>query len=1562
MISVSILFVLQFTLCLSIRVPIEWNDNSEVQKNNFKDQNESDIKTFKSHFVHQKAIPKEYFEYTAQKPHFATDIAAFHGVKSPEKYYKTYPIRPFTGVKKPELGKHNIFDNNNHMFEAYRGFVKGNEQLSYVTPASSNFNIFHPYKSEEPALKAIYQDPVLDKIRNDLKDSKDRLKKYENDAGEPNIEKNEYLEKPEQTDQKIFPHRSLPVHFEIHRPQRRPVYYMPPAVNNHREKILNHKIRHPWNQNYAKVTPMHYRPVKNHLQRLRQQHALKYDDENNEYPQIELPQAYEEKPDGYDIYEKGKERFTKLRHIIDESINDAINENHPSNHQNLELQSTNNESENNEDNYEFVPVKNYAQVRKTETVKHLPRDAAFRDAETYDEFQNAPRLREAIKSTKAQTVYSEEGYEDSAYDHAGEQKHASDHEGHGGYLKEKELSKGKYKIPSFSGNYEDGKGLTYHDNVLHGEKWKNVANDDEEQNDEEDYSEDENEYIIKSNKYEDAPVKKSINENVSVDDVSEAGSQHDLNKREAIFKVPEVNLSSNNFNDNEVRKVSSKIQPNKANDLSSKFPYYYKSSINKDSPLRYAENFKNIPRKSNGGTEFYDSRTQFECPEVEENVDPLPKKLKKNRHPDENEDGDDENVEQNLNQNNDEKQRLKGLGDKIDCFKIKYFGDNPLDNPFFDEELISNPEPVTVPASEIFKLLGQPKKQLSKESQININLLPKLINETLLNKTDNISPYKLRNHNFNEVFKINTTISPQNEAEDYKQLIISRKRRATPFIYEPYKIIRDSQIQDSKKTTTTGNISPLIKQLQSSRVIDRVTVNSKKDSPVKRNTASLTYKNIDRKDREKVLEKLEIENSNSTFINVNEDSRQSEPRFEQRPANHKARYMPVENKKSMSLEAYTNHKTNNTGRDKINENLETSATKKQANDKFHSRPIFDITKYLPQSFELQKTEASNRVKTIKDIPEHKTVPEKKEISMSSDSQESDEDAENYDEYDEEDVLLMTTTTTKPTIRKIIRIITTTIKPESENNKDYINKQSPKLELVTRFWNPTRNIYDTVRKPKQENIATPIGRELEDDDDIMIPKYREKKTKSSKKTIVTDSKSYGQGIDDMKKDEVDELIGIKHDMEEYMPHYEKEEEKDKQIQKNSKISKDKSSSYEKEVNNENENDQHDENDSRDADYDSYEAEDDDEEENEDDLDDEDENDDDITNNNGSSERETIVTTEPTKRTLVKTTIAPEVTTEVRRKKLDLKPIISKKKIEIHKELPSEKSSQNTTQFKQDIKEIEIIKKFPARKAQITPQKYAEVLQLYKDENLAKEVNNLFDVEVFNSDLDIKKGPRHGGNYRSIEPPKSHDSSKNESSLKNVQLLKDSESSQSDTTNRSDIKANKSEKRSLGENTKPKTTTQRSRRSRGQRYKLLQHSNQSKPVLVNNMHGGNLNLNKEQLNEIQEKKNEKEIELSEEHDDNDSESATENMHGGNFKTYNNFRNGNPMHGGNYRSAKITQYDDKNKHNNENQKDDHFKNIRRNSAALLDSFARAVPVLTTTPAYILDPSKRMYYYVDS
>ncbi|CAB0006016.1 unnamed protein product, partial [Nesidiocoris tenuis] len=116
-----------------------------------------------------------------------------------------------------------------------------------------------------------------------------------------------------------------------------------------------------------------------------------------------------------------------------------------------------------------------------------------------------------------------------------------------------------------------------------------------------------------------------------------------------------------------------------------KYPFYSPSvGLNKHSALRYASNPRHMPKKSPGGMEFYESRDRLvRCEEPKPPEDIIPQQ-------DEDGDWNKKPVPKDL-------PRIKGIGDAITCLKIKYWGRNPLDNPFFaesgpEEPRMNNPE------------------------------------------------------------------------------------------------------------------------------------------------------------------------------------------------------------------------------------------------------------------------------------------------------------------------------------------------------------------------------------------------------------------------------------------------------------------------------------------------------------------------------------------------------------------------------------------------------------------------------------------------------------------------------------------------------------------------------------------------------------------------------------------------------------------------------------------------------------------------------------------------------
>lgn len=129
---------------------------------------------------------------------------------------------------------------------------------------------------------------------------------------------------------------------------------------------------------------------------------------------------------------------------------------------------------------DFVPTKLHAQVRGSHTVKKLPQRQAIESAGTDEERRNAPRLKEIVTNSKVNTVYTEEGYEDSAYDHAGHIRDADFHEGFAHKLHDRKKSgqnsssdkkkkeKNKNLVPDEFKEYEED----YQDHLQENRKFK----------------------------------------------------------------------------------------------------------------------------------------------------------------------------------------------------------------------------------------------------------------------------------------------------------------------------------------------------------------------------------------------------------------------------------------------------------------------------------------------------------------------------------------------------------------------------------------------------------------------------------------------------------------------------------------------------------------------------------------------------------------------------------------------------------------------------------------------------------------------------------------------------------------------------------------------------------------------------------------------------------------------------------------------------------------------------------------------------------------------------------
>ncbi|XP_030760549.1 uncharacterized protein LOC115885704 [Sitophilus oryzae] len=491
---------------------------------------------------------------------------------------------------------------------------------------------------------------------------------------------------------------------------------------------------------------------------------------------------------------------------------------------------------------EFVPQRLYTQVRNSENEKHLP----YEPART-----GTGRLKELIKDSKVHTVYSEEGYEDSAYDHAGHVKKAEQDEGLAKKLKYKsEKSKPKKDKEKVKDNEEGQSKKVLETENLEKQLEDSVPADsaylpiDNQENASEDYEppqfvntkanmnknnnfintqelktthvkdksngdvqleiESEVKVIMQPNnstkahkyvkiypkilkdisrqqnntanitsligkeieqksissKYNDNtnntnsgkseqfiadvgdihksskpsyipenveinPLEKKYGEDIFSEDISKLKSIKTKIQRKK--RSPEIWFEDVNVDTKFIDKIEHKFEPKKKEKKldTKKYPYYKRSDLNQDSPLRYAENINNVPVKQDGELSFYKTADRHECPDIPQNIDPVPDHVRNAKE--EEEDYDDENEDNGDNETDNEFVTPKGpriteLGDKIDCLKTRYFGTNPLDNPIFKEKNVG-------PVQSIFEELDKTVRTLK-----NMPTVPK---ETFVDKEIN---------------------------------------------------------------------------------------------------------------------------------------------------------------------------------------------------------------------------------------------------------------------------------------------------------------------------------------------------------------------------------------------------------------------------------------------------------------------------------------------------------------------------------------------------------------------------------------------------------------------------------------------------------------------------------------------------------------------------------------------------------------------------------------------------------------------------------------------------------
>lgn len=296
----------------------------------------------------------------------------------------------------------------------------------------------------------------------------------------------------------------------------------------------------------------------------------------------------------------------------------------------------------------FTPNQMYAQVRKSESVAVQPRLA------------EDPRVKEKISLTKSHTLYSEQGYEDSEYDHGNDEKFAEHEEvPHRRHKRSYDDEGQKLFGDDIIGQIEEIKELPIslplvkNNRKLTGDELLKYLS----------------EVIKNSSKY--LPDEEDSVEDEKYNTESILLNPKDVQK---IFQLPVSEATKASDADTSSSRQNTQQSQIKAYNTV-KYPYYDIPAdvLAKLSAFRYAENIRNLPLKQ-GSSPFYDTKSNYDCDETEPILNPSPAKGQRRRH------------------DHEQKKRLGNLGDKISCLKAKYFGENPLDNPIFAEEYVAVPE------------------------------------------------------------------------------------------------------------------------------------------------------------------------------------------------------------------------------------------------------------------------------------------------------------------------------------------------------------------------------------------------------------------------------------------------------------------------------------------------------------------------------------------------------------------------------------------------------------------------------------------------------------------------------------------------------------------------------------------------------------------------------------------------------------------------------------------------------------------------------------------------------
>ncbi|KAI5704287.1 hypothetical protein M8J75_003752 [Diaphorina citri] len=395
----------------------------------------------------------------------------------------------------------------------------------------------------------------------------------------------------------------------------------------------------------------------------------------------------------------------------------------------------------------FVPKQVYYQVRRYDEKKRLPQSEALKEASTPEEIINAPRLREVLTHKKTQEVYEEQGYEDAGYDHGGSVRHKQEHErilednntefGKDDdplHLEEQDdeesappeeepeenresdanpeilspmnsdTSQRKVKPNKNSNGVKENDARNRQSNNGIKERDTEIKQSDTRRK----KSEKRNNGLSKAShssrtsekevrKYHDrkdngrARKEKKKHTNNAKKDKERTKGKADKNRDKEWTKGrvdKEIERTKGKVNKDRERtkgKVDRRIDHRPSNEKSekdspfefdaNKYPFYNKLNGNKytkHSALKYALNPKEIPIKLENQMSFYDSR-KLHCDEISPPEVEVP-------------DGEEANPDNaELTNPKRGKPRMGKLGQSIDCLKRKFFGHDPLDNPFFKE-------------------------------------------------------------------------------------------------------------------------------------------------------------------------------------------------------------------------------------------------------------------------------------------------------------------------------------------------------------------------------------------------------------------------------------------------------------------------------------------------------------------------------------------------------------------------------------------------------------------------------------------------------------------------------------------------------------------------------------------------------------------------------------------------------------------------------------------------------------------------------------------------------------